>query len=407
MQDQGDDEQRAERDARADAIRTVVLVRLIAGPLLTLGAFLQAGAHVGAIAACAAVAALHLALSSWALLRRRCDPPSRLLLLTRAGDLLIVATAIASSDPDRPALALLGLLAVLLSPSLLAPRTAMALEAAFALCLVVLTLVHDLDDGSSLRDTATVLIAWALILGVSGISGRIGRQRLQRLGALASDRQALLGATAARAESERREVSRELHDGVLQTLLAAGQDLDAAAHDGHADDVARARELVRTSVEALREAVVEMHPSSLTGAALPQALGALVAHHRERGARIEADIDPGASGAGDEELYAVGRELLANVTGRPRVGVVRVRLWREDGEARLEVVREGGGAAPGSRVGDTAIATVGIAWTAERLRRAGGGLRLDLEADAPGRGLAWAPLQATSRPSTNGSASGS
>ncbi len=379
-----------ERDDRREALRAVATVRLIATPLLTVAAVLQPDAHIGWLAALVVIACVHLAATTPPLLRGTAGP--RLLLVSRLGDLLLVGLTVALVERSSPTFALVALLAVLLSPSLLQPRASHVLEGVFAAALVVLVLLGGPGRDADVRAGATVAATACLIAVVSGIFGSLERRRLRAMSALAAERRALLSSAAAHAEADRRGVSQELHDGVLQTLLAAGQDLDdAAAGGGEEQDLLRARDLVRTSVEALREAVLEMHPHALTGSSLPPALTALVARHVERGARIAAAIDPDATGPCDEELYAVARELLANATNRPGVGVVRVRLWRDDGLCRLEVVRDGGGARRGARAGDTAVGTVGIAWTAERLRQAGGGLRLDLDPDAPGRGSAWAP----------------
>ena len=74
----------------------------------------------------------------------------------------------------------------------------------------------------------------------------------------------------------RRRVSEAIHDGALQDLLAARQDLVEAAEegDGAGSLLGRGREGIERAVAGLRQAVHDLHPVVLQHAGLEAAVAA-------------------------------------------------------------------------------------------------------------------------------------
>jgi signal transduction histidine kinase len=157
---------------------------------------------------------------------------------------------------------------------------------------------------------------------------------------------------AAEALAEERErISRELHDGTIQSLFAVGIELKAAqAHSGDA----RMKPAVDSAVDELdrvildlRQYIFGLRSVILSDQHLDQALGQLV---RELGAkrhlRAEANIDPGvaaALAAQGNEVVQITREALSNVSRHASARSCRVSLRRVDSTAELEIADDGRG----------------------------------------------------------------
>nr|WP_255496830.1 MULTISPECIES: ATP-binding protein [unclassified Mycolicibacterium] len=144
-------------------------------------------------------------------------------------------------------------------------------------------------------------------------------------------------------ERERRRVAEALHDGPLQTLLAARQDLrDAIRPNPDLSGVARASELLTDVARELRQTTRELHPSVLEEGGLEHAVRGLLDTLAERtGVVVECSIDYPLPHAEDATLYGVARELLTNVARHANAGRVWLTL-RDDGDAVMLEVRDDG-----------------------------------------------------------------
>lgn len=209
------------------------------------------------------------------------------------------------------------------------------------------------------------------------------------------DRMRKLGAEVVYAEErERAQVARELHDSVGQTLAAASFQITAAAHElgSHpaAARLATVRELLRTSLEEIRNVSRSLHPRVTTDLGLPTALEALGDATRQRSlvdVRVNVDISgvviPPALSA---TLYRVAQEALHNVERHADAGHATVTLRARPGYVELEVSDDGRGfeGPPEKRLRDS-----GFAKMRERLSLAGGALHIDTAADRGTRVIAW------------------
>ncbi len=161
----------------------------------------------------------------------------------------------------------------------------------------------------------------------------------------------------AAADRGRRDIERDLHDGVQQRLVALGLDLRVAedlAVSGSEEllpTLTTLREGLVASLEELREIAHGIHPAVLSDGGLRPALANLA---RRSPVPVELEID--GVGRLPEQLevgaYYVASEALANVIKHADATQVRVRVATEGPTVRLEVADDGvGGADPGKGSG--------------------------------------------------------
>lgn len=176
-------------------------------------------------------------------------------------------------------------------------------------------------------------------------------------------------------DAARRRIAQLIHDDALQSLLAAHQDLLEAA-PGRAG-VTRAHEVVGGAIARLREAVLSLHPVTLEEGGFEHAFGAVARQaERQGGFEVAVSLDQRALGINDELLLAVARELLANAAKHSRAEHVSVTLRRDGDRVELEVADDGRGIAPGRREQALAEGHVGLAAATQRVRAAGGSLKV-------------------------------
>lgn len=196
--------------------------------------------------------------------------------------------------------------------------------------------------------TTTVLVMLALLCLCSYAISAIQQRRMQSFADLIGSRALLLADVMTAEERERRRVAEALHDGALQTLLAARQDLRAAI--GPKEDlrgVPRAVELLDDVSRQLRQLTKELHPSVLEEAGLEVAVRGLLDTLVERtGASVECDVDYPNTHAEDEMIYGVTRELLSNVARHAQARTVWLSLHDHGAVATLDVRDDGVGIDP-------------------------------------------------------------
>ncbi|MBA3388082.1 MAG: PAS domain S-box protein, partial [Rubrobacter sp.] len=188
-------------------------------------------------------------------------------------------------------------------------------------------------------------------------------------------------------EAERRRISRDLHDGVLQDLTYALQSMQLARHlsgEGEWDEERdREVEALRRAVGGLRDAIYDLRVDDVRERPFVRSLEALVELNRQMSPEREVEliVDEGyaeePSGAAGVEVLRIVQEALANVRRHSRASGATVKLGVEDGEAWVEVRDDGRGFEPGIAPG------VGLEGMRERAVALGGELEVESE---PGEG---------------------
>jgi signal transduction histidine kinase len=209
------------------------------------------------------------------------------------------------------------------------------------------------------------------------------------------DRMRKLGAEVVYAEErERAQVARELHDSVGQTLAAASFQIAAAAHEigSHpaSPRLATVRELLRTSLEEIRNVSRSLHPRVASDLGLPAALEALGDATRHR-SLVDVQVNVDISGvaipaAVSATLYRVAQEALRNVERHADAGHATVSLRARPGYVELEIKDDGRGfeGPLEKKRGESGLAAI-----RERLSLAGGELHIDTAQDRGTTVIAW------------------
>jgi two-component system NarL family sensor kinase len=184
-------------------------------------------------------------------------------------------------------------------------------------------------------------------------------------------------------EAARKRVAQELHDDILQTLLAAQRVMDRC-EEGDDAALAQARHALALAVSGLRRQVSELHPPALEHAGLAEALRQVGERQaRLAGWRVHLQIDRGAELPHAQVLFSLARELLTNAAKHSAARNVHLRLARDRNAVVLEVDDDGVGFTR-DRL-DEAISEghIGLASSRERVEALAGEFEL---ATAPGRG---------------------
>lgn len=118
-----------------------------------------------------------------------------------------------------------------------------------------------------------------------------GRQ-LDEIARLSASRQALLVDIMTASDEQQRVISEFIHDGPLQSVLMARQDITSVLKRHPDEALERALAGLRAATDQMRQATFELHPAVLAGAGLARAVTQLADANSERsGIDISTDID--------------------------------------------------------------------------------------------------------------------
>jgi two-component system, NarL family, sensor kinase len=200
----------------------------------------------------------------------------------------------------------------------------------------------------SAMEIVTILTMLALLCLCSYTVSRTQQRRLASIAELTASRSLLLADVMTAEERERRRIAEALHDGALQTVLAAKQDLrEAIRGNGDTSGVERASALLVDVSHDLRQVTRELHPSVLDEAGLAEAVQTLADSFSDRtGVPVDCSIDYPHRHPDDATLYGVARELLNNVARHANAHRVQLELSDGGDVAMLDVRDDGVGMDP-------------------------------------------------------------
>jgi two-component system NarL family sensor kinase len=181
-------------------------------------------------------------------------------------------------------------------------------------------------------------------------------------------------------DDARRRIAEAVHDGPLQKLLAAKQDL-LEVSPGRVG-VTRASEVVSEGIDDLRRAVGALHPLTIERAGLEGAICAVAVEAESRGGFVcDVDVEGDAGGHHDRILVSLVRELLSNAVKHAHASHVAVRVRRDHAWLRLEVTDDGRGIDAGERLAASSEGHIGLACLEDRVRALGGGMEISAPSD--------------------------
>jgi signal transduction histidine kinase len=198
-------------------------------------------------------------------------------------------------------------------------------------------------------------------------------------------------------ELERRRLARELHDETgqaLTSILLGLRTIEDAADDGArrraVDDV---RELVRSTLQDVRQLAVELRPTALDDFGLVPALRRLTSTFGESTGIVvdlEAALpDERLPSELETALYRIVQEALTNIVKHARASHVSIVLTRKPSSVAAVVEDDGVGFDPAAPRADG----LGLVGMRERVALLGGRVAIE---STPGRGttaIVEVPLQ--------------
>ncbi|HXP78626.1 MAG TPA: sensor histidine kinase [Verrucomicrobiae bacterium] len=154
-------------------------------------------------------------------------------------------------------------------------------------------------------------------------------------------------------EGERSRISREIHDGILQTLLSVDIQLDVLRRKVPADPdqavsgLSSLQQTVRNETDELRRMVTDMRPLRVQSADLVDLMRGFAERFRNESAlALDLLIDAAELQIPDRicrDLFQIYRESLHNVKKHAHASHVVVKLWQNEGEVVLVVDDNGEG----------------------------------------------------------------
>jgi two-component system NarL family sensor kinase len=347
---------------------------------------------------CAAVLALYVVIvacwSGWALRTAgRTVVVTRTLatLLMLASDVAVVSvlsvvSGLASpeqwtSDVARNGFFLIPLIAAAqLDPVVSGVVAIPTLSAFFATCWIT--------QASNHEPWASILLSSSVLAGLASGSvalSLIQRSKVAMISELAQQRTQLLHDLLSVEKHERQTISERLHDGALQYVLVARQDMEEMRNGSlaAADRVDHA--LVECS-QLLRDVVRELHPDVLARMGLKAALAALadsLISRTELAVELDTRTWPeGLRTEADYVLYSAARETLINAIKHAQAHHVWIDLERHDGLASLRVADDGVGISEATMTRKAQEGHIGLASIRAKALASGG--HFDVRSTSPG-----------------------
>jgi signal transduction histidine kinase len=154
-------------------------------------------------------------------------------------------------------------------------------------------------------------------------------------------------------EGERSRISREIHDGILQTLLSVDIQLDVlrrqvpAAPEQAVGGLSSLQQTVRNETQELRRMVTDMRPLHVQSADLVDLMQGFAERFRnESGLALDLLADAAELRLPDRicrDLFQIYRESLHNVNKHAHASHVVVKLWQNESRVVLVVDDNGEG----------------------------------------------------------------
>ncbi len=241
------------------------------------------------------------------------------------------------------------------------------------------------DDTVGMPDVVYTHFGFLLWAAVATTAlGVVLVRRQARVTKLQDVRRQLVSEAMQADERHNREVAENLHDGPLQTLLAARLELEEARERSADPALAAVDTALQDTGKALRSTVTALHPQVLAQLGLTPAMRELVRQFESRGDyTVDAELEDVGKPDSQQLLYRAARELLTNIGKHARAKTVRVRLARRGDRIVLTVIDDGTGFDPASVEHYVADGHIGLGSLLARFDAMGGSMDISSQ---PGQG---------------------
>lgn len=307
--------------------------------------------------------------------------------------IVLTALQLLSSDGIYPLLIMI-LLPVLVAVDMSTRRAAVILG--FTMVGFALAGIQDHLQKRAIGwpDTAFPFGLYAFMCVAALVTVRIEERHSRSVAALSALREELLAQTMTASEVLQRRISEAIHDGPLQDVLVARQELVELQLDDPEDDrVSRALTGLQSASERLRQATFELHPAVLEQVGLGAAVEQLAGFTAKRsGIEVTTDIDYPVRNEIDPMVFGVARELLSNVVRHSRATKASVTLGITDDSCVLNVADDGVGVNDDTMARRLGEGHIGLASHRARVEAAGGSF-VFLGADSGTRVCVQVPLK--------------
>ena len=190
---------------------------------------------------------------------------------------------------------------------------------------------------------------------------------------------------------ERAQLGRDLHDGVIQSLYAAGMGLAGVRALLRADQTKaisrldQSRAVLNDTIHDVRNFITGLEPEALKSQSFAQAIAALLEFMQTvRTIRTVVEIDDRLASqlTLTQRIHAlqIAREAVSNALRHGEAGLVEIRLQSDGPVAEFSIRDDGRGFTPGSNSPHGGLGLVNLA---ERARELGATLEVDSK---PGQG---------------------
>jgi two-component system, NarL family, sensor kinase len=225
-------------------------------------------------------------------------------------------------------------------------------------------------------------------------------RRSLRVKALQEVRRQLVSEAMQADERRNREVAEHLHDGPLQTLLAARLELDEARERNPDPALDMVYAALQETATGLRSTVTQLHPQVLAQLGLTPALRELVKQFEARTEiAVDADLEEVGKPESQQLLHRAARELLTNVGKHAGAKTVRVGLRRHGDRITLTVSDDGRGFDPAVVGQSVADGHIGLGSLLARFDAMGGAMDIDSASDCGTTVTVTSPPEPATSPS--------
>ena len=177
-------------------------------------------------------------------------------------------------------------------------------------------------------------------------------------------------------EDERRRISRELHDGIVQALVAIQYEFELLAQSEkvrspqYQDQIARTQEILEGSIDLVHGFAFDLRPSALDNLGLGPALEGFAARFQEANhIPVTLDLCEDVESIENKErimLYRVAQEAFNNVSSHANAQNVSIRIFHHCDCFRMEITDDGIGIDPEKPAPPTGEGRLGLVGMKER-----------------------------------------